>query len=98
MDSLDLKIVREMGFRPYGNRPQDPEAFKPSYLGRGGAIKKVEPIDGLVEIHNFMGPEMCVDLSHRGPEDLSRKLRLLAEFTGDAAPPRFYERQMPSVA
>ena len=51
-----------------------------------------------MEIHNFLGPEMCVDLSHRGPEDLSRKLRLLAEFTGDAAPTRFYERQMPSVA
>jgi len=148
MDSLDLRIVREMGFRPYGSRPQNPEAFKPSYLAKrtgvepetvkarlarmeasgfirfyqvypnfrhfglqgsaylfrvpdddrkAEAIQKVEPIDGLVEIHNFLGPEMCVDLSHRGPDDLSRKLRLLAEFTGDAAPTRFYERQMPSV-
>jgi DNA-binding Lrp family transcriptional regulator len=40
---------------------------------------------------------MCVDMSHRGPEDLSRKLRLLAEFTGDTAPERIYERHMPSV-
>jgi DNA-binding Lrp family transcriptional regulator len=148
MDSLDLKIVREMGFRPYGSRPQNLEAFKPSYLAKctgvepetvkarlarmeksgfirfyqvypnfrhlglqgsaylfsvpdddqkAEAIQKVEPIDGLVEIHNFLGPEMCVDMSHRGPEDLSRKLRLLAEFTGDAAPERIYERHMPSV-
>lgn len=148
MDSLDLRIVREMGFRPYGARPQNPEVFKPSYLAKrtgvepetvkarlarmeesgfirfyqvypnfrhlglqgsaylfrvpdddrkAEAIQKVEPIEGLVEIHNFLGPEMCVDLSHRGPEDLSRKLRLLAEFTGDAAPTRFYERHMPAV-
>jgi len=148
MDSLDLKIVREMGFRPYGSHPQNLEAFKPSYLAKrtgvepetvkarlaqmeksgfiqfyqvypnfrhlglqgsaylfrvpdddrkAEAIQKVEPIEGLVEIHNFLGPEMCVDVSHRGPEDLSRKLRLLAEFTGDAAPERIYERHMPSV-
>lgn len=148
MDSLDLKIVREMGFRPYGSHPQNLEAFKPSYLAKrtgvepetvkarlarmeksgfirfyqvypnfrhlglqgsaylfsvpdddrkAEAIQKVEPIDGLVEIHNFLGPEMCVDVSHRGPDDLSRKLRLLAEFTGDAAPTRIYERHMPSV-
>ncbi len=148
MDSLDLKIVREMGFRPYGTRPQDPDSLKASHLARrtgvepetvkarlarmeesgfirfyqvypnlrhlglegsaylfrvpdddrkAEAIQKVEPIDGLVEIHNFLGPEMCVDLSYRGPHDLSRKLRLLSEFTGDAAPDRFYDRHMPSV-
>src|SRR3990170_3117538 len=39
MDSLDLKIVREMGFRPYGNRPQDPEAFKPSYLAKRTGVE-----------------------------------------------------------
>ena len=148
MDSLDLKIVREMGFRPYGSRPQDPEAFKLSYLAKrtgvepetvkarlarmessgfirfyqtypnfrhlglqgsaylfrvpdddrkAEAIQKVEPIDGLVEIHNFLGPEMCVDLSYHSPHDLSRKLRLLSDFTGDAAPDRFYDRRMPEV-
>src|SRR3972149_4549445 len=148
MDSLDLKIVREMGFRPYGSRPQNPEAFKPSHLARrtgvepetvkarlarmeasgfirfyqvypnfrhfglqgsaflfrvpdddrkAEAIQKVEPIDGLVEIHNFLGPEMCIDLSPRGPGGPRRKLRLLAEFTGDAAPTRFYGRPGPSA-
>lgn len=65
---------------------------------KSGAIQKVEPIEGLVEIHNFHGPEMCVDVSHRGPDDLSRKLRLLSEFTGDAAPAPFYERHMPRVS
>src|SRR3989304_2581708 len=34
MDSLDLRIVREMGFRPYGTRPQDPMRVKPSYLAK----------------------------------------------------------------
>src|SRR3972149_10407594 len=134
MDSPDLNTVREMGSRPYGNRPEDPEAFKPSYLAKrtgvepetvkarlarmeasgfirfyqvypnfrhfglqgsaylfrvpdddrkAEAIQKGEPIGGLVEIHNFLGPEMGIDLSHPGPADLSRKLRILAEFTGD---------------
>ena len=149
MDALDLKIVRTMGFRPYGPRPQAVDHLKPSYIAaklgvepetvkarlarmeksgfirfyqvypnfrhlgldataylfrvpdddrKAAAIARIEPIDGLVEVHNFLGPEMCVDLSHRNPTELSKKLRLLADFTGDAAPVRFYERHMPAVA
>ena len=143
-----MKILRTMGFRPYGSRPQDPGHFRPSYIAqhlgvepetvkarlarmeeagfirfyqvypnfrhlgledsaylfrvpdddrKAEAIRRVEPVDGLVEIHNFLGPEMCVDLSYRSPHDLSRKLRLLSDFTGDAAPDRFYDRRMPEV-
>ena len=148
MDSLDLKIVRTMGFRPYGPRAMAVDHLKASYIAaqigvepetvkarlarmetagfirfyqvypnfrhlgldataflfripdedrKASAIARIEPIDGLLEVHNFLGPEMCVDLSHRNPTDLSKKLRLLAEFTGDAAPVRFYERHMPTV-
>ena len=148
MDPLDVKIIRTMGLRPYGQRPQDVEHLKPSYIARrlgvepetvkarlarmeeGGfirfyqvypnfrhlgieasaylfrvpdddrkadAIRRVEPVEGLLEIHNFLGPEMCVDLSYRTPFDLSKKLRLLADMTGDAAPDRFYDRHMPAT-
>lgn len=61
------------------------------------AIQKAEHIDGLVEIHNFIGSEMCVDVSYRTSRDLGKKLRLLREFTGDMTPLCFYERHMPQV-
>lgn len=61
------------------------------------AIRRIEPVDGLVEIHNFLGAEMCVDLSYRNPTELSKKLRLLADLTGDPGPTPFYERHMPEV-
>jgi len=62
------------------------------------ALDRISPIDGLVEVHNFLGPEMCVDLSYRTPHDLGNKLRLLSDFTGDAAPIPFYERHMPPTS
>lgn len=61
------------------------------------AFRRIEPIDGLVEIHNFLGAEMCVDISYRNPTDLSKKLRLLSDFTGDPGPTPFYERHMPDA-
>ncbi len=148
MDSLDVKIIRTMGLRPYGQAPQDLDHLKPSFIGaqlgvepetvkarlarmedagfirfyqmypnfqhlglrasaylfsvpdedrKAEAIRKIEPVDGLVEIHNFLGPEVCVDLSYRNPTELSKKLRLLSEFTGDPAPRPLYDRQMPEV-
>lgn len=143
-----MKIIRMMGLRPYGHRPQDVDHLKPSYIAKrlgidpetvkarlarmeeagfirffqvypnfrhlgieasaylfqvpdddrkADAIRRAEPIDGLVEIHNFLGAELCVDLAYPTPRDLSRKLSLLSDFTGDAAPSCFYERHMPLV-
>ena len=148
MDPLDLRIIRTMGIRPYGHRPQNPEVLRPSYLAtrlrvepetvkahlarmeasgfirfyqvypnfrhlglasaaylfrvpdddqKAAAIERVQLIDGLVEVHNFLGAEMCVEVTYRAEHDLSRKLRLLAEFTGDGNPTRFYDRDMPPV-
>ncbi len=148
MDPLDLKIVRTMGIRPYGHRPQDLEALRASYLARrlrvepetvkahlarmeasgfirfyqtypnfrhlgfasaaylfrvpdddqkAAAVERVRAIDGLVEVHNFLGAEMCVEVTYRADHDLTKKLRLLAEFTGDANPSRFYDRELPPV-
>lgn len=64
---------------------------------KAAAIEKAELVDGLTEIHNFLGAEMCLDLAYRSPEELSRRLRLLSEITGDQAPERFYDRHMPKV-
>ena len=148
MDSLDVKIIRTMGLRPYGQTPQDLDHLKPSFIGtklgvepetikarlgrmeeagfirfyqlypnfqhlglhasaylfqvpdedrKADAIRRIEPVDGLVEIHNFLGSELCVDLSYRNPTELGKKLRLLSEFTGDHEPRPLYDRQMPEV-
>jgi len=148
VDSLDVKIIRTMGLRPYGHSPQALDHLKPSFIGaqlgvepetvkarllrmeeagfirfyqlypnfrhlgllasaylfrvpdedrKSEAIRRIEPIDGLVEIHNFLGAEMCVDVSYRTPIELSKKLRLLSDFTGDAEPTPLYERHMPEV-
>jgi len=148
VDSLDLRLVRTMGIRPYGQRPQNPEVLRASYLAKrlrvepetvkahlarmeasgfvrfyqaypnfrhlgiasaaylfrvpdddqkAAAVERVQAIDGLVEVHNFLGAEMCVEVTYRADHDLNKKLRLLAEFTGDANPFRFYDRDLPPV-
>jgi DNA-binding Lrp family transcriptional regulator len=148
VDSLDVKIIRTMGLRPYGDAPQVLDHLKPSYIGpqlgvepetvkarlarmeeagfirfyqlypnfqhlglrasaylfhvpdedrKTEAIRRIEPVDGLVEIHNFLGAELCVDLSYRTPIELGKKLRLLSDFTGDPNPSLLYERHMPEV-
>jgi DNA-binding Lrp family transcriptional regulator len=61
------------------------------------AITKAELVDGLTEVHNFLGAEMCLDMAYGSPAELSRKLKLLREITGDPAPERFYDRVMPKV-
>jgi len=65
---------------------------------KAAAMERLQPIDGLVEVHNFLGAEMCVEVTYRAQHDLSKKLRLLAEFTGDGNPTRFYDRDMPPVS
>lgn len=60
-------------------------------------IRAVEPIEGLVEVHNFIGPQLCVDLSYSSAGDLAKKLQRLQQLTDDPSPVRFYERHMPKV-
>lgn len=61
------------------------------------AIEKAELVDGLTEVHDFLGAEICLDLAYRSSAELSRRLKLLGEITGDRAPERFYDRAMPEV-
>lgn len=148
MDPLDLKIVREMGIRPYGHAPQDigaateaaiakrlridlktvkarvtrmeEQGFIHSYqivpnLGLFGlradgylyrvvdveakqeALKRVEGVEGLLEIHDFMGSEACVDMTYASAEELASKLRRVSDLTGDRAPVQFYARHLPGL-
>ncbi len=148
MEPLSVRILRNIGLRPYGTVPQDPNVFKPGWLAerlgvdlktvkahlrtmektgfirfyqvypnfhhlgieasawlfrssdedrKAELIKGIEPIEGLVEVHNFIGPQLCVDLSYRSTNDLAEKLLRLQQLTSDASPLRFYDRHMPKV-
>lgn len=61
------------------------------------AINRLEMVDRILEAHNFLGKELCIDLSYVNDFDLEKKLRLLSEFTGDFKPVPFYHRHMPPV-
>jgi DNA-binding Lrp family transcriptional regulator len=61
------------------------------------AVAVARGLDGILEVHDFMGPSLCVDVAYRDATDLGEKLRTLSEAAGDANPVRFYERAMPRV-
>ncbi|AJF60765.1 MAG: hypothetical protein QT03_C0001G1286 [archaeon GW2011_AR10] len=60
-------------------------------------IKRIEMVGELLEVHDFLGKELCVDIGYHTNYDLDKKIGLLREFTGDAKPICFYHRHMPKV-
>lgn len=148
MDATDIRIVREMGIRPYGRSPRNPESLREAAIARRlgldlktvkgriermegtgflrgyeivpnlghfgmqgsgylyrvvepdakrEALKRVEPTEGLLEVHDFLGAEVCVDVAYRSPEELASKLKTLGDTMGDRSPLRFYDRVLPPV-
>jgi DNA-binding Lrp family transcriptional regulator len=61
------------------------------------AVRVACALDGILEVHDFFGPSLCVDLAYRDAEDRKAKVQTLSEATGDVNPVRFYERDMPRV-
>jgi DNA-binding Lrp family transcriptional regulator len=66
-------------------------------LAKREVIEKCALVDGVTEIHNFIGSNFCIDFAFLDPNDEARRLRLFRELTGCDSPERFYERVMPSV-
>ena len=60
-------------------------------------IERCSLVDGVTEIHNFIGSNICIDFSYRDGQDESRKLELLRSLTHCERPERFYERTMPPI-
>lgn len=61
------------------------------------ALPHVLKLEGLLELHDFMGRGACADFAFRDEEEMRRKLAFLSERAGDAQPRRFYYREMPRV-
>lgn len=55
-------------------------------------------VEGLLDIHDFVGPAMCIEVSHAGAAGLQRRLGRLAEVTGDASPVPIYGLEMAPVS
>ena len=60
-------------------------------------IEKCSLVDGVTEIHNFIGNHVCIDFSYQDPRDEARRLELFRRLTRCDSPERFYERTMPPV-
>jgi DNA-binding Lrp family transcriptional regulator len=64
---------------------------------KDAAVKVACGLDGILEVHDFIGPSLCVDIAYSDAKDQGEKVRALAEASGDASPVRYYERDMPRV-
>lgn len=64
---------------------------------KDAAIEEVSSMEGLLEVHDFLGQGLCVDFASRDARDRDAKLARLAELLGDDAPHKFYKREMPPV-
>jgi DNA-binding Lrp family transcriptional regulator len=66
--------------------------------GRKNAIiNQCSLVDGVTEITNFVGNQVCVDFTFHDPKDESRRLHLLLGLTNCKRAEKFYDRVMPPV-
>lgn len=66
-------------------------------LEKNEAIRSCALVDGVTEIHNFIGANFCIDFTYSDRNDEDRRLELFRQLTHCESPERFYERVMPSV-
>ncbi len=66
-------------------------------LEKREVIERCALVDGVTEIHNFIGPSICIDFTYLDARDETRRLELFRKLTHCPAPERFYEREMPPV-
>jgi DNA-binding Lrp family transcriptional regulator len=64
---------------------------------KNDVIGKCSLVDGVTEIHNFIGPSFCIDFTFSDRSDETRRLELFRHLTHCESPERFYERVMPPV-
>lgn len=66
-------------------------------LEKNEVIEKCSLVDGVTEIHNFLGTAFCVDFTFADRTGEARRLELFRQLTHCEIPERFYERIMPPV-
>lgn len=66
-------------------------------LRKSEVIEKCSLVDGVTEIHNFIGTKLCVDFACQDGTEEDRRLELFRNLTLCDRPMKFYERVMPPV-
>jgi DNA-binding Lrp family transcriptional regulator len=66
-------------------------------LEKNEIIEKCSLVDGITEIHNFIGRDICIDFACSDNKDEDRRLELFRNLTHCGSPERFYDRIMPPV-
>lgn len=69
----------------------------PDVIQKHEIIDKCSLVSGVNEIHDYIGPNICIDFSYADGRDETRQLQLFRSLTGCETPERFYERVMPPV-
>jgi DNA-binding Lrp family transcriptional regulator len=64
---------------------------------KNAIINQCALVDGVTEITNFVGNEVCIDFTYHDPKDESRRLKLLLDLTNCKRAEKFYDRVMPPV-
>jgi len=64
---------------------------------KDAAVPRIAGLDGLLELHDFLGRGACADFAFRDEADMRSKLAFLAAESGGAPLRRFYYREMPPV-
>ncbi len=64
---------------------------------KNAIINQCALVDGVTEITNFVGNEVCIDFTYHDPKDESRRLKLLLGLTNCKRAEKFYDRAMPPV-
>ncbi len=66
-------------------------------LAKPEVIDRCSLVDGITEVHNFIGARICIDFAYADPREESRRLELFRKLTHCTSPEKFYERTMPPV-
>lgn len=84
-------------FRLFGVKDSAYAFTLPDVLQKQEIIDKCSLVDGVTEVHNFIGPEICIDFAYSDSGEETRRLELFRSLTHCERPERFYERVMPPV-
>lgn len=65
---------------------------------KDAVVKALQAVRGLLELHDFLGSDLCADIAYGDEADRVAKVGTLVQITGgDPDPPLFYSRSMPPV-
>lgn len=69
----------------------------PEDEAKDARIPTLTSLDGLLELHDFLGRGLCVDFASRDAADRDAKIAEIAKALGDDKPRKFYNRDLPPV-